>query len=67
VQHEIDELRRGLIAREVTAGAHGAAHGRIEGLDRVRNRYEIVGACVRLRFVLSQRMVRPSGTEAPGA
>lgn len=39
----------------------------VEALDRVGNRYEIIGACVRLRFILPRRMVRPSGTEAPGA
>lgn len=32
-----------------------------------RKWYEILGADVRLRFSDARRMVRPSGTEAPGA
>lgn len=35
--------------------------------DRVGNQYEILGADVRLRFSDARRMVRSSGTEAPGA
>ena len=33
----------------------------------VSNRYEMAGADVRLGSQRSRRMVRPSGTEAPGA
>ncbi len=39
----------------------------VEALQRVCNRYEDGGADVRLGPTRSWRMVRPSGTEAPGA
>src|SRR3954471_13166496 len=39
----------------------------VETLERVRNRYESGGADVRLGSKRFRRMVRPSGTEAPGA
>jgi hypothetical protein len=39
----------------------------VQTFDSVRNRYERAGADVRLRAMSLWRMVRPSGTEAPGA
>src|SRR5215213_8649905 len=39
----------------------------VEALERVGNRYDDAGADVRLGSTRSWRMVRPSGTEAPGA
>jgi hypothetical protein len=39
----------------------------VEALDRIGNRYKILGADVLLRSPSSWHMVRPSGTEAPGA
>jgi len=39
----------------------------VEALERVGNRYDDAGADVCLGSTRSWRMVRPSGTEAPGA
>ena len=52
---------------EVAAGFDRATELCVQGLDGIRNRYDDAGADVRLGSTRSWRMVRPSGTEAPGA
>ena len=66
-QDQEQQLDRTLVGGKVPAGPHRPAQLGIQGLDRIGNRYEDAGACVRLEFSRFWRMVRPSGTEAPGA
>lgn len=51
----------------MTPDPDGPAQFGVQGFDGIRNRYEMVGADIRLGLSRSWRMVRPSGTEAPGA
>ena len=67
MQDQIEQLVSRLIAREVPPGAHRTAQLGIEGFYCVGNRYEDVGADVSAATRELWRMVRPSGTEAPGA
>jgi hypothetical protein len=67
VQDQIKQLGSGFVVGEVPPCTYGPAELGVQRLDGVGNRYEDVGAEVPSATRGLQDMVRPSGTEAPGA
>ena len=66
-QQGSDETHDGVVIREDADDIGAPLDLPVKAFDRIRNRYKIPGAEVRLRISCPWRMVRPSGTEAPGA
>jgi hypothetical protein len=66
-KHGADQPDDALLVREDADHIGPALDLFVEPLERIRNRYEDGGADVRLEPLRFRRMVRPSGTEAPGA
>jgi hypothetical protein len=62
-----DEADDGLVVGEDADDFCAALDLAIESFDRVCNRYKTFGADVLLQFRELRRMLRASGTEAPGA
>ena len=66
-QQRADEADDGVVVGEDADDVGSPLDLAVQAFDGVDNRYKIPGAEVRLRISCPRRMVRPSGTEAPGA
>ncbi|MBB3660999.1 hypothetical protein FHX15_006271 [Rhizobium sp. BK650] len=66
-EQRADEPDDGVLVWEDADNLGSALDLAVQSLDRVGNRYKTFGANVLLQFRELRRMLRASGTEAPGA